>query len=79
MSDQPENIVLVYLRRLDEKLDRVVADIGDIKRRVTALEIGLGNLAASEMAHYANGSLRADRQDERLDRIERRLDLTETA
>jgi hypothetical protein len=32
----------------------------------------------SEMAHYTNGSLRADRQDERLDRIERRLDLTET-
>ena len=38
MADGPENLVLVYLRRLDEKMDRVLGDIHDLKHRVTSLE-----------------------------------------
>ncbi len=75
MSDQPENLTLVYLRRLDGKMDQVIESLGDLKRRVTALEIQVGNLAATEMSHYANTNLRIDHLESRLERIERRLDL----
>jgi hypothetical protein len=75
MSDDPANLMLVYLRRLDSKLDEVLATQRDHGRRLTALEVAVGNLAATEMSHYANGAMRSDHTDERLDRIESRLDL----
>jgi hypothetical protein len=77
MSDAPDNLLLVYMRRLDEKLDRVVEMQADQGRRLTLLEIAVSNLAASEMGHYASFSLRADRIEMRLDRIETRLGLIE--
>ena len=43
--------MLVYLRRLDSKMDMVIESLGDLKRRVTALEIQVGNLATTEMSH----------------------------
>ena len=64
MTDQPDNIVLVYLRRIDEKVDRMVDDIRKIKSRLGTLEAG-----------YASLSIRLDRLDDRVQRIERRLDL----
>jgi hypothetical protein len=79
MSESPENLTLVYLRRLDAKLDNVIETQRDHGRRLTSLEISLGNLAASEVSHYANTAMRGDRTDERLDRIERRLDLRDEA
>jgi hypothetical protein len=30
---EPDNLTLVYLRRLDEKVDRLIADNHDIKAR----------------------------------------------
>lgn len=75
MSDQPENLVLVYLRRMDAKLDQMIETQRDHGRRLTALEVCVGNMAATEMSHYANSAMRADRTDDRLDRIERRLDI----
>ena len=62
---EPDNVALVYLRRIDEKVDRVVEDVRDIKFRVTNLEEGQA------------GILRLDRVNARLDRIELRLDLVE--
>jgi len=62
---EPDNVALVYLRRIDEKVDRVIEDVRDIKFRVTNLEEGQA------------GILRLDRVNARLDRIERRLDLVE--
>ncbi len=78
MSDQPETIILVYLRRIDAKLDRLAEDVADLKQRMTALEIQVANLAATKASHYGNTSLRIDRIEVRLDRIERRLDLVPT-
>ncbi len=75
MTDEPENLILVYLRRLDAKLDSVIDVLTDHSRRLTSLEIGLANVAATEASHYANLALRVDRVEERLLRIERRLDL----
>jgi len=62
---EPDNVALVYLRRIDEKVDRVIEDVRDIKFRVTNLEEGQA------------GILRLDRVNARLDRIELRLDLVE--
>ncbi len=64
MHDAPENLVLVYLRRLDEKVDRVASDIRDLKVRVTSLEQVTGTIKS-----------RLYRIEDRLERIERRLDL----
>lgn len=77
MSDAPDHLLLAYMRRLEEKLDRVLEMQADQGRRLTLLEIAVSNLAASEMGHYANFSLRADRIETRLDRIDRRLGLIE--
>jgi len=40
MATEPDNIVLQYLRRFDEKLDRVVDEMLDVKVRLTAVEEG---------------------------------------
>ena len=73
MSDAPDNLVLVYLRRLDEKMDRVAEDVRDLKHRVTAVERQLGEVFVGLAALQA----RMDRIDSRLERIERRLDLVD--
>jgi hypothetical protein len=67
MPEEPDNIVLVFLRWLDEKMDRLIADVQDLKQRMTAVEVQL-----------AGQSGRIDRIEHRLDRIERRLELAPT-
>ena len=73
MSGQPDNLMLVYLRRLDGKMDRLSEDVADVKRRVTSLEAKVVLLHGD----FATQSERLDRIEVRLDRIERRLDLAE--
>ena len=80
MSGEPDNIILVYLRRIDAKLDRVIEDVQDLKQRGTALELGQARLrsdVADLYGAYAGLQLRFDRMDSRLERIERYLDLRE--
>jgi hypothetical protein len=38
VKDDLENLVALYLRRLDGKIDRVLDDIRDLKVRMTAVE-----------------------------------------
>jgi tetrahydromethanopterin S-methyltransferase subunit G len=68
MADEPENLVLHYLRRLDEKVDRLIADVRELKGTQTGM---LEFLAAHDG--------RLTRIEDRLDRIERRLDLHDPA
>jgi DNA repair ATPase RecN len=63
---EPDNVLLAYLRRIDEKIDRLIDDVRDLKARVTNVEEGLAAV-----------NRRLDRVETRLDRIERRLDLVE--
>jgi hypothetical protein len=63
LADDPDNIVLAYLRRFDEKLDRVSDDVRELKGRMTALEESVVGIQR-----------RMDRLDLRLDRVEKRLD-----
>jgi archaellum component FlaC len=66
MSDEPESLVLRYLRRIDEKVDRLSDDVRDIKTRLTAVEENLVGVHR-----------RLDRLELRVERIEKRLDLVE--
>lgn len=77
MGDQPDSLMLVMLRRLDAKMDRVVDDLADLKRRMTSLESQLGHQVATEQSHSAATMARLDRIDDRLDRIKGRLELQE--
>jgi hypothetical protein len=64
MAEEPDNIVLVMLRRMDEKFDRMAFDIHEIKVPMTSLEERMSSL-----------DRRMDRIEDRVERIERRLDL----
>lgn len=73
MAEEPDSLVLRYLRRIDEKLDRAIEDVRDPKVRVAALEENLVRLEPS----IAGVNRRIDRVEERLSRIEKRLDLVD--
>jgi septation ring formation regulator EzrA len=64
MADEPDNLVLVYLRRFDEKLDAVRLDIREIKPRLVVIE-----------QQYGSISSRLNRLEDRLERLERGFDL----
>ena len=66
MTEEPDNILLRFLRRIDEKLDRVIDDMRDLKIRTTSLEEGVAGI-----------NRRLDRVEFRLDRIEKRLELND--
>ncbi|MBK8082947.1 MAG: hypothetical protein IPK28_03415 [Devosia sp.] len=66
MAEEPDSVVLVLLRRLDAKMDRVIDDLHDVKVRLTAVEEGLNVVQR-----------RIDRLEDRVERIERRLDLVD--
>ncbi len=73
MAEQPDNLILVYLRRMDAKLDRVIDDVSDLKVRMTNVEEQLAKVELS----IAGVNRRIDRVEVRLDHIERRLELSE--
>lgn len=80
MAEEPESLTLVFLRRLDEKLDAAQADIRDVKDRLTAVELGLASVRREVAVlgeAVATTNARVDRVERRLERIERRLDLAD--
>ena len=58
------NIVLEHLRAMRESLDNISGDLHDLKVRTTSIDEALAGV-----------NRRLDRNDERLQRIEKRLDL----
>ena len=63
-GERPENLMLVYLRRLDTKMDGVAADMREVKERLGILE-----------SQYASLSRRVDRMGGEVEEIRRRLDI----
>jgi hypothetical protein len=55
MIDEPDSLVLVYLRRIDEKVDRLAAGQLDLSRRVTSLETKVA-LLHGDLPRSPNGS-----------------------
>ena len=70
---EPDNLVLVYLRRIDQKVDRLIDNEQDLKIRMTDCEERLAKVELS----IAGINRRCDRIEARLDRIERRFDLAD--
>jgi len=66
MAEEPENQTLRYLCRINQKVDRIVEDVHDLKVRMTGLEERLAGV-----------NRRLDRVGDRLDKVETRLDLVE--
>ncbi len=66
MADEPDNLMLIYLRRIDEKVDRLIDEVRDLKVRTTSVEENLAGVHR-----------RLDRIEMRVERIERRLDLVD--
>lgn len=73
MSDEPDNLTLRYLRRLDEKMDRLADQVSDLSADVRGIKSHMAGFMQNEVAQ--DGALASIKQ--RLDRIERRLDLQE--
>ena len=73
MSDEPDSLVLRYLRRLDEKMDRLGHQVSDVAMGVRAMTTHTLSFMQNEVAHdHALATIH-----QRLDKIERRLDLRE--
>ena len=66
MADEPDNIVLVILRKIDQRTERMAEDLQDLKVSVTAVEEGLAGV-----------NRRLDRLEVRVERIERRPELSD--
>ena len=75
MAEEPENLTLVFLRRLDAKMDGLVADVRDLKGRMTMVETQIGQMMNNEQSHSAAIMSRLDRMEGHLDRIERQADI----
>lgn len=73
MAEEPGNLILHYLRRLDDKVDQLRDDNREIKARLSQLEATVAQVHVS----LAEQSVRFDRVHGGLERIDRRLDLVE--
>jgi hypothetical protein len=73
MTEERDNMVLEMLRRIRASQERTELDLADVKSRVSAMEQMQGQV----LVLLGTMSQRMDRFDERLGRIERRLDLVE--
>jgi len=63
---EPDNLVLIHLRRISEQIDSLRDDNREVKTRLGILE-----------QQGASLSSRLDRIEARMDRIEKRLDLVD--
>jgi septal ring factor EnvC (AmiA/AmiB activator) len=82
MGDQPENLALIYLRRMDDKIDGLRDDMREVNTRLTSVDLGLAAVRR-EIAVLAEAdahlSARIDRLTDRIERVERRLDIAPAA
>jgi predicted nuclease with TOPRIM domain len=71
MADEPDNLVLVMLRKLDAKFDRQGEEIRELKARMMAVEDMFAFLvtAVTRIQHSL------ERLEARVERIEKRLGL----
>ncbi len=66
MADEPDSVVLAILRKIDQRTERMAEDLHDLKTRVTSVEEGLVGV-----------NRRLDRLESRVERIEKRLELSD--
>ncbi len=71
MADDPKDLVLEIVRRIDRKVDDVGDRLGRVELRLSVVEGHLGSIVLSEGGQNAD----LDRLKARVERIERRLEL----
>ena len=71
MSDEPENIALIYLRHMGARLERIDHKVDEVIARTGFLECKVAGIGV-EIAHI---SVHMDRLESRLEKIERRIDI----
>ncbi len=79
MTDNTENLILEHLKRFQAGQDRIERELKEIKSRITMLESTTATIM-QYLAHMsgsiAEQHVRYDSLLERIERIERRLELT---
>ena len=71
MSEEPDSLTLRYLRRLDEKIDRLGDQLSDLSTDVRGIKTHMAGFMQNEVVQdHSMASIK-----QRLDRIERRLDI----
>ena len=78
MSDTPDNLVLEMLRGIRGDMVAVRRDLRDVRERLSAMEVGMAGIRR-DLAVLAEADARLaaalDGLSDRVDRIERRLDI----
>jgi hypothetical protein len=80
MAQEPENLTLRMLRSVDSKQDTLMERFQDLTGRIGSIEdqlVGVKAELSGRRTDFVRIEHRMDRLDERLLRIERRLDLIE--
>jgi hypothetical protein len=81
MTDHVENLVLEHLRTIRADVRAIKDDVREIKHRLTSPEGAVAGLKRDQAATYADTAdqhARYDRLAERVERIERRLELQDS-
>ena len=78
MTEPIENLILEHLKRFQTGQERIERELKEIKGRLSQLEIGIASIRG-DLAHLAGDQARQqisfDRLAERVERLERRLEL----
>lgn len=76
--DNTENLVIEHLKRFQAGQDRIERELKEVKGRLSQLEIGVAGIRG-DLAHISGDQARQqasfDGVSDRIDRIERRLEL----
>lgn len=78
MSSIVENLILEHLRGMRGGQDRIEHELREIKNRITSLEAGVAGIrrdAAHDNDKIVQQQIGLDQLTERLERIEKRLEL----
>jgi len=78
MAEKVENLMLEHLKRFQAGQERIEHRLIELTQRVGRMELLLARSNAGHDESYAEQSVRIDRMDERIDRIERRLELRDS-
>ena len=80
MTQDTENLILSWMRKLDTKFDALAIDLTDIKLRQNDMAhavAGLRRDQAGDAGIAVHLQVQIDRLNERVERINRRLDIVE--
>ena len=80
MTETPETLVPVYLRRIDGNVQELRGDMREVRTRLTRVEAELARLVrdrGDDLEARAHLQAQLDRLREEMERIKRRLDIAE--